>query len=77
MKFNPVVSINDRKEDAATFIECGADFVDQYSPINAPTNGPIIIPHGKKNKPTITPPLTPHMAFREPPNHFVRNIGAK
>ena len=46
------------------------------SPINAPTNGPIIIPKGpRKISPTNKPAVVPIIPYLLPPNFFVPKAG--
>ena len=73
----PVVRINPTKEPRADLSALSpVPSAAIYSPINAPANGPIIIPNGGTIKShTIIPIVDPVTPALVPPYFFVHQIG--
>ena len=74
---NPVVRRNPTNEPRADLSALSpVPSAARYSPINAPANGPIIIPNGgKTNNQAIIPIVDPVTPALVPPYFFVHQIG--
>ena len=73
----PVPKRNPRKEPMADFKEAAASFcANAISPMNAPPQAPIMIPHGcGKKMPIMRPIVQPIAPQRLPPVHLVNMPG--
>lgn len=77
--FNPVPSKNPSKEPVADRhgLLLVSECLFEYSPSNAPTNGTTIIPNGgRRNTPTASPMVAPHIPRFVPPIFFVTQMGS-
>lgn len=70
-------SKNPTKEPTAAFNDLCASCPATNSPTKAPTNGPIITPHGPIQKAAMKPIVHPHAPYFVPPNFLVPQIGIR